>query len=149
MNRAYDTNLFGFAFWSFIFTYVWTKHYVSSKMYLQSSFYVFLDFTVVLFGAWGKIFVWFFKSETYVFQNKNHPSFFWWLWYLYCVVSNERFAIIFLDNITILFLSVCRFLLLKIYVQGWYDQTVVQEENDVNLQKYEKYQVIKWWMYIW
>ena len=31
---------------------------------------------------------------------------------------------------------------LENYVQGWYDQTVVQEENDANLQKYEKYKVI-------
>ena len=30
----------------------------------------------------------------------------------------------------------------KIYVQGWYDQTVVDEEHDVNLKKYEKRTVI-------
>ena len=66
------------------------------------------------FGAWGKIFVWFFKSKTYVSQNKNHHIFFWWWWYLYCVVSNKRFVVILLDNITILFLSGCRFLLLII-----------------------------------
>ena len=42
----------------------------------------------------------------------------------------------------IITMAIFDLLCLKIYVQGWYDQTVVGEEHDVNLKKYEKCTVI-------
>ena len=113
MNLAFHTNFFGVVFLLFMSLHTCEQNILCHQ---NCTYKVDFMFFVILpyfrtFGAWGEIFLWFFKSETYVFQNKDQPIFFFGD-YGTCTVLFLRSAlelIICLDNTPILFFSVCCF----------------------------------------
>ena len=110
MNRAYDTNFFGFAFWSLISLHMCEPNILYHQTCTWKVDFMFFVVLQWYFWCLRHIFCWIFQEWNLCISKENSPNLFLWGWYLYCVVSNKCFVIIFLDDITILFLGVCRFL---------------------------------------
>ena len=108
MNLAFDTDFFGFVFLSFVSWHTYQQNFVyhrncTYKLILRFSWFY------RTFGAWGQNFYLIFQEWNLRISEQKSSYFFWWLWYLYCVVSKERFEIDHLfGQYNNLFLSVCR-----------------------------------------